>query len=488
MTTSPPASSHHPRVLLIAGSDSSGGAGLEADQKVLAAHGVYAMTATTALTAQNTLGVDCVHHVPPDFVGRCVDAVLSDVGLGEGGVVKIGMLASAATIRVVAPRLRAHGVQRIVLDPVMVATSGAQLLHGDAVRVLREELLPMTTLLTPNIPEATLLLRDAEVQFRSPRSLEDMKEVARLVQGLGPKAVLLKGGHLPLSKAYVKTKGADEIIVDVLYDGREFTFIQSTYLQSKNTHGTGCSLASAIAANLAVGRSLVTAVTNACRYVEAGIKTSSDLGQGSGPINHFHALQILPFASGRFIEYLLDRQEVQPLWKAFTQHKFVQQMGDGTLPVETFKAYIIQDYLYLTHFARINALAGYKSSSMDMITASARIVTHIDHEMKLHLEYCAEFGLSKQEIESHKESQACAAYSRWMLDVGMAQDWMALQMALGSCLLGYYAAASWLHSWPQSRRQNNKYWKWVENYVADDYVQAVETGRGEYYRGEELTL
>src|SRR5271170_5173465 len=353
----------------------------------------------------------------------------------------------------------------------MVATSGVQLLPGDAVRLLRETLIPMTTILTPNILEAFLLLRDADVQFKSPDSLDGMKTLAKLVHDLGPKAVLLKGGHLPLTKSYVKAQDQEEssIIVDVLFDGNDFVTIESGYLKSKNTHGTGCSLASAIAANLAVHQPLPTAVRNACRYVKAGIKTSRDLGSGNGPINHFHSLQIMPFAPGHFVEYLLGREDVKTLWKDFTQHKFVQQMGKGTLPVELFKSYIIQDYLYLTQFARTNALAGYKSMSMDMIASSAHIILHIEHEMKLHLDYCREFGLSKEEMEKHKESQACVEYGRWMLDIGQSQDWIALQMALGSCLIGYYVAAKGIYDAKDSKREDNPYWKWVENYVAEDY-------------------
>ena len=363
---------------------------------------------------------------------------------------------------------------------VMVATSGAQLLPGDAVRVLREKLIPMTTIVTPNVPEAILLLRDADNQYKSPDNLDDLKGLARMVYDLGPKAVLLKGGHMPLTKDYKKSRNKDDraLIVDVLYDGTDYTLIESEYLSSKNTHGTGCSLASAIAANIASDQTLLSAVTNACRYVEAGIKNSQDLGQGNGPINHFHSVQRLPFAPGRFIEYLLDRQDVRDVWQAYTHHPFVKQIGNGTLPRDVFKHYMVQDYLYLTHFARAHALAAYKSKSMDTILASAQIIVHIDHETKLHLEYCKEFGLSKVKIEKQKESLACVAYSRWVLDIGNSEDYLALQMSLASCLLGYGVAAQRLTSDPSTKREGNPYWKWVENYVAEDYQEAVRTSSG----------
>ncbi|KIW91524.1 phosphomethylpyrimidine kinase [Cladophialophora bantiana CBS 173.52] len=479
-----------PRVLVIAGSDSSGGAGLEADQKVLAAHGCYGMTATTALTAQNTLGVEDIHITPPAFVGKQIDACLTDIGCDA---VKIGMLASAGTVKVVAEALQRYKVSTIIVDPVMVATSGAQLLPGDAVKVLREKLLPISTLLTPNIPEATLLLRDADVQYKSPSGLDDLKALAKMVHQLGPQAVLVKGGHMPLTKNYVKaTRDEDKTLtVDVLYDGHDYTIIESQYLASKNTHGTGCSLASAIASNMALQKSqsqtpsLATATRLAVHYVSTGIKTAdASVGKGSGPINHFHNLQILPFSRGHFIDtYLLTHPLVARSWEAFTHHPFATAMARGTLPEKLFKNYLVQDYLYLTHFARTHALAAYKSQTMTAIAASAGIILHIQREMELHLSYCAEFGISRARLEDPKrrpkESPACVAYSRYCLDVGASQDWLALQMSLAPCLIGYGVTAARLYRERESVTgdKGNRYWRWVENYVADDYQEAVRVGR-----------
>lgn len=475
-----------PRVLVIAGSDSSGGAGLEADQKVLSAHGVYAQTVTTALTAQNTLGVSDVHVTPAPFVAKQIDACLSDIGCD---VVKVGMLASTATIETVADKLMVWngkgitGAGRVVLDPVMVSTSGAQLLPNEAVKVLLARLVKSVEIVTPNIPEALLMLKEgSQDEIAAPHDLAGLQATAKMFYDkLGPGAVLLKGGHLPLARRdgdLVKAASEDdrEAVVDVLYDGKTFELIESSYTKSRNTHGTGCSLASAIAAQLARGADLKRAVRRACQYVAVGIKTSVDFSKGSGPINHFHSVQMLPFVRGSFIEYLLDRSDVHPLWKRYTHHPFANQMGDGTLPLEAFKQYLIQDYLYLTHFARTNALAAYKSNNMDAITASAQIVLHIQREMELHLDYCQEFGLSKDDLTKQKESLTCVAYSRYVLDIGQSQDWMALQMSLAPCLLGYGATAKRLHAQYASDRESNRYWKWIENYVADDYQKAVSLG------------
>ncbi|KAK0716472.1 Phosphomethylpyrimidine kinase-domain-containing protein [Apiosordaria backusii] len=444
------------RILVIAGSDSSGGAGLEADQKVIAVHGCYAMTATTALTAQNTLGVHDIHHVPAEFLRKQIDAVVTDVGVD---VVKTGMLASAGTIEAVAEVIQNYNLKTVVVDPVMVATTGSPLLPNTSLSLLRRKLLPLATVLTPNLPEARLLLADAGFGHLPLEKVGDLEAIARAVGSLGPK----------------------EKVVDVLWGRDEkgeevVTRIETPYWESRHTHGTGCSLASAIACNLAKGMDMPKAVEAACRYVEAGIKTAPGLGNGNGPLNHFHSTYSLPFAPGHFIKYLLERPDVAPVWKRYVTHPFVLAMGNGTLPLESFKGYLIQDYLYLTHYARASALAGYKAKKIEDIGASAAIVTHIFREMELHINYCSGFGISKQDIESCEEKEACTAYTRYVLDIGNSEDWFALQIAMAPCLLGYGAIAKMLFSNPKSKREGNVYWTWIKNYVEEDYLMAIKTG------------
>ncbi|EJT81099.1 hypothetical protein GGTG_01085 [Gaeumannomyces tritici R3-111a-1] len=465
------------RVLVIAGSDSSGGAGLEADQKVLAAHGCYAMTATTALTAQNTKGVVDIFHISPEFVRKQIDACFDDIGVD---VVKTGMLASVEAIEMVAEALRTRDVSgKLVVDPVMVATSGAQLLPPTAASQLTALILPQTTLLTPNIPEASLLLTRSGQEPPAVKTVGDMEVIGRALQGLGPDWVLVKGGHAPLGKDYTVVENPDDrrIVVDVLVGPwNQVLKIESAYQNSRHTHGTGCSLASAVAANLANGMEMPRAVKAACRYIEAAIKAAPGLGQGNGPLGHFHSLSIQPFALGNFIEYLLERPDVAPLWQRYTRHPFVMGLGDASLPLESFKSYLVQDYLYLIQFARANSLAAYKAANMKDIAASAAIVLHIDRETRLHLEYCKSFGLLREDIERAEEHPTCTAYSRYILDVGHSSDWLALQVALAPCLLGYGAIAQHLHADQNSKREGNPYWSWIQNYVADDYVLAVKTG------------
>ncbi|KAF2097226.1 hypothetical protein NA57DRAFT_66864 [Rhizodiscina lignyota] len=464
------------RVLVIAGSDSSGGAGLEADQKVLSAHQCYAMTATTALTAQNTQGVRNIHVTPSEFVKQQIDACIDDIG---ADAVKTGMLASADTIRVVADALRRHKIGVTIIDPVMVSTSGSQLLPEDAVQTLREQILPLTTILTPNLPEAQLMLENAGVEAKEPSSLQDIIEMAQSVQKLGPKYVLLKGGHIPLTKdeKISKSEADHHTVVNILCGEEAPIILKSDYIHSKNTHGTGCSLASAIAANLASEMSMEQAVRAANRYVEAGIRTSYEIGQGNGPINHFHSTYTLPFVPGGFVDYLLERPDVKGAWKEHTEHDFVKRLADNSLDIGRFKFYLIQDYLFLIHFSRAYSLLSYKSKNLQHIRDFAEIVVSMQAEMKLHLEYCRDFGLSEAEIVKHEEHQACTAYTRYVLDVGQSEDWFGLHMALLPCLIGYGKIARRLYDDPQTARgSRNRYWKWIETYVGEDYVSAVDAG------------
>jgi hydroxymethylpyrimidine/phosphomethylpyrimidine kinase len=259
------------RVLTIAGSDSGGGAGIQADLKTFAALGCYGMSAVTALTAQNTVGVSGIHPVPPDFAAAQISAVLEDIG---ADAVKIGMLYSAELIRVVAEQLRKFNARNIVLDPVMVAQSGDRLLRDDAVGAMTEVLMPLADVVTPNIPEAEVLLG------RDIRSVEDMRRAARDLGRFGSRSILVKGGH---------REGDDSS--DLLYVCREDRFVTLTAerISSRNTHGTGCTLSSAIAARLARGDTLEDAVPRAKEYISRAIRAGSDytLGRGHGPVHHF---------------------------------------------------------------------------------------------------------------------------------------------------------------------------------------------------------
>jgi hydroxymethylpyrimidine/phosphomethylpyrimidine kinase len=254
------------RALTIAGSDSGGGAGIQADLKTFAAYGVYGASAVTAITAQNTVAVIEVYLLPAALVRAQIDAVLGDIG---ADVVKTGMLGSAEIVRTVAEAMRAHRPPVLVVDPVMIAKSGSTLLDAAAVAALREHLLPLADLVTPNAPEA------AALTGRDVHSVATAREAALRLHALGPKAVLVKGGHLT---------GSD--VVDVLYDGVALHELRGPRLPGRHTHGTGCTLASAIAAALARGLTLDAAVADARAYVVGAIANAPRLGHGHGPLDH----------------------------------------------------------------------------------------------------------------------------------------------------------------------------------------------------------
>lgn len=266
----------YPRVLSIAGSDSGGGAGVQADLKTFSALGCFGMTAITALTAQNTTGVRAIHAVPVEMLAAQIDAVVEDIGVDA---VKIGMLHAAATVETVAAAIDRHALGPVVLDPVMVATSGARLIDPAAVRSLVRELFPRAVLVTPNLDEAALLVE------RPLASEGDMARAAADLLAMGARAVLLKGGHL-----------AGDTVADLLLAaGSEPRWFRAPRIATANTHGTGCTLSSAVAAFLALGRPLDEAVAAARAYVRGALEAGAPVrtGAGSGPLNHAHAPLVL---------------------------------------------------------------------------------------------------------------------------------------------------------------------------------------------------
>jgi hydroxymethylpyrimidine/phosphomethylpyrimidine kinase len=253
------------KVLTAAGSDCSGGAGIQADLKTFAAHGVYGMSVITALTAQNTLGVTAVHDVPSVFIGEQLDSVFTDI---PPDAVKIGMVSNAENARIIAKQLKRYNAKNIVIDPVMISTSGSSLLEDSAVAVLTEQLFPLAVLVTPNIPEAEKL---ADMNIAS---AEDMITAAMKIAGTTGGGVLVKGGH---SRA-----NAD----DLLYTNGETVWLKGERIDNPNTHGTGCTLSSAIACGLAGGESLTDSVRTAKAYINAALRVGFDVGHGNGPLWH----------------------------------------------------------------------------------------------------------------------------------------------------------------------------------------------------------
>lgn len=257
------------KVLTIAGSDSSGGAGIQADLKTFAAHGVYGMSVITAVTAQNTQGVLAVQDISREMVLKQIEAVFDDI---QVDALKIGMVSQRDIIYAVAEGVKKYSARNVVLDPVMISKSGFNLLVPEAKEALISELIPLATIVTPNIYEA-IAITGVNI-----KGIGDMERAAKLIFKMGPENVLIKGGHL------------EEDATDVLYDGNKITHFKSHRINTKNTHGTGCTLSSAIASNLAQGYDMVESVSKAKKYITMAIMHSLEIGKGVGPTNHFYDL------------------------------------------------------------------------------------------------------------------------------------------------------------------------------------------------------
>ncbi len=258
------------QILTIAGSDSGGGAGIQADIKAISANGGFAMSAITSVTAQNTVAVTDAFDLPIPLIEAQLDAVFSDFDVAS---VKTGMLSSSKIVETVAQKLREYTPQAIVVDPVMISKSKFPLLKAEAINSLRHELIPIATVITPNVYEAELLAE------RDIRNVDDAKTAAETIANLGCQAVLVKGGHLDNEKA-----------IDVLYYNNDWSFFEAARVETKNTHGTGCTYSAAIATHLALGKDLIEAIRAAKTYITNAIQHALDIGKGHGPTNHFYFL------------------------------------------------------------------------------------------------------------------------------------------------------------------------------------------------------
>lgn len=263
-------------VLTIAGSDSCGGAGIQADLKTFSANGVYGMSVITAITAQNTMGVFKVQDIDEEIIGAQIDAIFEDINVDA---VKIGMVSKISTINIISEKLRKYKPKNLVLDPVMISKSGYSLLKPESKSALIKKLIPLAYVITPNVPEALEIISEVTSEKVEIKTIEDMEFAAREIYKLGCKNVFLKGGHMEGNTA-----------VDILYDGENIYKFYAERINTKNTHGTGCTISSAIASNLALGFSIEESIKRAKDYITTAIIHSLDIGHGVGPTNHFYEL------------------------------------------------------------------------------------------------------------------------------------------------------------------------------------------------------
>ncbi|KAF8191639.1 Phosphomethylpyrimidine kinase-domain-containing protein [Mycena galopus ATCC 62051] len=497
-------------VLTIAGSDSSGGAGIQADLKTFAALGHYGTSAITALTAQNTVGVQGVHGVPPNFLEQQIHSVLDDLDVHA---IKTGMLFDAentrATVRALQSCYSGRTMPPLVCDPVCVSTSGHRLLAPEALEVLIKDLFPLTALITPNKSEAELLLS------RSISSIEGMLDAARDLLLCGPRAVLVKGGHMTATLAdvdflvlahpevhvirdglygddmeilSVNAPQPPHVVIDILCESNgPTTVLIRPRIDTTSTHGTGCTLSAAVASALAEGATVSEAVTTAAAYTHLGIQTAAKLGAGHGPLNHLHSVSQLgvpprtPTNPYPLTQLLIKGSA--GIWKEYVEHAFVRRLGEGTLSKDSFIHFIKQDYLYLKYYARAYSLLAAKSDSFPAIDSATQTILNVLREITTHRTFCAEWGVSASDLEHTREASATSAYGGYLINVGLQGDTTALLMALLACLLGYGEVGLWLKRAAAERRpessvvlEGNPYRRWIEDYSGKQYQDAVRLG------------
>ncbi|KAG8764226.1 hypothetical protein FRC11_011242 [Ceratobasidium sp. 423] len=502
-------------ILTIAGTDPSGGAGIQADLKTFAAHGCYGTSVVTALVAQNTQGVQAIHAPPPEFVAHQIQCVLEDI---PPQAIKTGMLTDEPTLRAVLKTLKSFyadgkAIPPLVVDPVMVSTSGHSLLESSANALIKKELVPLAAMITPNVPEAELLLG---LERGSVKTLEAMLSAAEGISKLGPRATLIKGGHCKLSTGDVlalakvqdadalymrwdagcgpdqpailrldnaKALGEEDVVVDVLHlrdpkaDGvATVTLFIRPRLKTTSTHGTGCTLSAALACAFAQGLNPFDATVQATRYSHQAIATAPHIGKGHGPLNHTHSVvariipQPTPVNPYPFVSALVN--SCPGLWRDYVEHPFVTQVAAGTLPAECFVHYLKQDYIYLKHYARAHGLLAAKSSTFSGASAAASIVLHIVRESQMHVDYCTKWGITPEELEATPELPATAAYARYIMDVGYQGDDFMLIIAVASCLLGYAEVGKRLLA-AGANTEGNPYKRWIEDYGGVEFQEAT---------------
>ncbi|CDK29528.1 unnamed protein product [Kuraishia capsulata CBS 1993] len=482
-----------PTVLTVAGSDSSGGAGIEADIKTITAHGCYALTCITALTAQNTTGVKAIYPTPKESINGILEANFSDINVN---VVKTGLLTAEAAELLPKYLEKYHKGKPLVVDPVIVAASGDSLAKIEDLKISIDNLFRKATIITPNIEECGAIvstLRNlSTIAPCNISTVEDLKVIAKTIQeGTKCVGVLVKGGHCPFDSEGISVKVSKKSpvsVFDVFYEGhtQNFTVFKANYIVTKSSHGTGCTLASAIAANLGRGLKMKFAVDSALKYVHSGILSAdSTFGKGSiGPLNHiFHvaapiaiaSASRLPFTEGHFVDYLLGHPIVKPVYERYIHHDFVRRVADGSLERSKFEHYLQQDYAYLLSYARVHSLAASVAPELKDIEAEGRILLKVAEEMEHHRQQLENLGKDTSNI---KMGRACQEYADYLLDLSKSGDWLEINVALAPCLLGYASAAKWgLQLYHGDMDPKDEYYKWLADYSSDWYEESCDLGR-----------
>lgn len=494
-----------PVVMTVAGSDSSGGAGVEADVKAITAHKCYAMTCVSALTIQTPVSVHGIHLVPKDVISRVLECNLRDM---RCDVIKTGMLTVDA-IEALSDKLNQISPEnrpKLVIDPVLVATSGSPLAGEELLSIIKDKLTPLADILTPNIPECFKLIGEE----REINHLDDVFQLAKDVQACCRSSnVLVKGGHIPWKNT------SDRYITDVLLLGKEKEFIvfRGNYTETTNTHGTGCTLASSIASNLAHGYTLAQSVYGGIEYVQNAVAIGCDVSQPfvkeNGPINHVYAINIplermmgdecfgghlitpkasdvdldklsiikdLPAIKEDFVTYLHNHPRVKPHWESYINHKFVKMIADGSLEHYKFRFFVEQDYAYLLDYGRVHCIAASKAPTVQDMEKELSIVGGVKEEIDSHKKRLRKnFGVKDESYFEHiKRSTALKRYARYFSDVSKRGNWAELVVSLTPCLLGYGMSLNVVKD--SITTTDPMYQQWLDVYSSEAYRKAMVEG------------
>lgn len=472
-----------PRVMTVAGSDSSGGAGIEADLKTVAAHRCYGMSCINSLTAQNTTGVLDSYEVPLQFLEKILEANFKDIDIDT---IKTGMLTENGIKALLNAVEKYDFTGHLVIDPVMVSTSGFELSKLDNLKLMISELFQHATMATPNFIEATSILKLVDTEFAKLPDLEithhsQLVDLCKQIVDKTPlQNILIKGGHVKLG---------DNDLIDVLYesDSDTATIFKSRFLESTSTHGTGCTLASSIACNLSKNMSLVDAVGNGIIYVQNGISAADPpIGHGHGPLCHFHAPQPHSFAipdydGENLMDFLKNHPFVSKDWHHYTHHPFIEQVAHLELPLDSFLEYLKQDHVYLLNYAKTHCLALAISPDIHELQKEVDIMLNIIREMAKHRAKLLRLGIGEKELDSTQLNSLTSAYSEYLMDVASNGSWLEINVALSACLFGYreaglYGISIYESSSNESNLKNSLYKEWLEDYCSEWYHQLCLEG------------
>ncbi|AMD19094.1 HBR193Wp [Eremothecium sinecaudum] len=480
-----------PAILTVAGSDPSGGAGIEADVKTITAHGCYAMTCISALTNQTPRAVQSVQHIDGAFIAQILNGLFTDMRID---VVKTGMLTDVA-VEELMHAIQTHNFKgHMVVDPVMVASSNAELADYTKIRAA-SALYGRATLVTPNIVEAFKLLGDEPTPLAS---VENMKDLARRLKSkILVKNLLLKGGHV----RWPRDDGSYYVTDILLCESGEILVYTSDYIETKHTHGTGCTLASAIAANLSIGYSLKDSVHRSIEYVQHCIKLQPKISptfySENGPINHCYELyspigvkslsdvqcnvladSAITRPKYKTLEDLLQDPLIKPHWESYIHHDFVNRIVSNTLPADRFYYFLSQDKAYLLSYSQIVAVAFSKAPTIQDMQDHLFTIKEVLDELNQH-------GLKMRTLFPEKENEppiqrnnAFHQYIGYLRDIAKYGTWEQICVSLMPCLFGYGFAAQYF-STPEKLVVPKKscYYLWIQSYISDEYQAGIDTGR-----------